>query len=136
MAVIGFSLNKINVEKKPEIKGKISIKNNVTIKDIEKADLFLGKAKQSALRFIFEYTSSYEPKMASILLEGHVLFVEEDKKAKKILDDWKKNKRIEPEVMATLLNNILAKCNIEALMLSRDTGLPPPVPMPKVNVKK
>lgn len=136
MAVIGFSLNKIEVEKKPDYKGKVSIKNNVSIKDVEKADLFLGKTKQDSLKFTFTYASLYEPAFGKILLEGHVIFVEEDAKVKNILKSWKKDKKIEPEVMTILLNNILSKCNIEALMLSRDTGLPPPLPMPKVQVKK
>lgn len=136
MAVIGFNLNKINVEKDPDFKGKVSIKNNVTIKEVEKADLFLGKTKQEALRFIFQYTSDYEPKFGKILLEGNVMFVEEKEKVSKILKEWKNGKKIEADIMTVLLNNILSKCNIEALMLSRDAGLPPPVPMPRVGVKK
>jgi len=136
MVVVGFSFNKIEVEKKPDFKGKVSIKNNIQIKDVEKSDLFLGKTKQDSLKFTFEYSTVYEPGLGKISFTGNVLFVEEEKKIKDILKEWKKGKKIEAEVMTVLLNNILSKCNIEALMLSRDAGLPPPMPMPKVEVKK
>ena len=40
------------------------------------------------------------------------------------------------EVMAQVINSVLTKSNIQALILSRDVNLPPPIPMPKVNMKQ
>lgn len=134
MAVIGFNFNKISIQREPVLKGKLNIKNNVTIKNVEKADLFLGKSKQDGIKYSFEFTSKYEPNAAEILLQGDVLSVEESAKAKEIIDGWKKNKKIPSDVMANILNNILTRCNIQALVLSRDVNLPPPIPLPKVKV--
>ena len=36
--------------------------------------------------------------------------------------------------MAGLLNTILTKCNVQALILSQEVNLPPPIPMPKVQI--
>ena len=47
-----------------------------------------------------------------------------------------KDKKIPKEVMTPVLNNILAKSNVEALVLSRELNLPPPIPLPKVEVKE
>ena len=135
MTIIGFNFNKINVEKGSTVRGKISISNNVAIKNIEEADLPFGKDKQNGLKFIFEFTSKYEPNAGSILLGGDVLYLEDSKKVKEILDVWKKDKKAPADIMGSILNTILAKCNIQALILSQDVNLPPPIPLPKVKTE-
>jgi len=136
MAIVSFNFNKISVERKNLPRGKINIKNNVSIKDVQKADLSLGKAKQAGLRFIFEYVSKYEPNMGEIKLEGDVLDLGEEKKVKEILDGWKKNKKLPSDLTAVVINNVLNKCNIQALVLSKEVNLPPPINLPRVGVKK
>jgi hypothetical protein len=134
MAIIGFNFNKINVEKSEIGKGKVNISNNVAIKNIESKGISLGKDKQDALRFSFEFTSKYEPKLGNILLGGDVLFLTDAKKSKEIVDGWKKDKKVPKDIMAGILNTVLAKCNIQALILSQEVNLPPPIPLPKVKV--
>ncbi|MFH1591138.1 MAG: hypothetical protein ABIC95_04390 [archaeon] len=134
MTIVGFNFTKIRVEKTDAIKGKINISNNVSIKEVTETDLSLGTAKQKGIKFSFVFSSSYEPKIGVIELEGDVLSLEEAKKVKEILDSWKKDKQVPKETMTQILNNVLAKCNIEALLLSREVNLPPPIPMPKVSV--
>lgn len=134
MAIVGFNFEKIVAEKNEPISGRINISNNVAIKNVGETDLSLGKASQKGVKFDFEFTSTYDPKIGNILLKGNVLFVDEAKKIKEILSAWKKNKNIPQDIMSNLMNTILNKCNIEALILSRDINLPAPVPLPKVNV--
>ena len=134
MAVIGFNFNKINVEKKEISKGKVNISNNVAIKNIEQKDISLGKNTQDALKFTFEFTSKYEPGLGNILLGGDVLFLTDAKKSKDILDSWKKDKKVPKDIMAGILNTVLSKCNIQALILSQEVNLPPPIPLPKVKM--
>ena len=98
--IVGFGFTKLSAEKKEAAKGKIDINNNVTIKNVEESDLALGKDKQNVLRFIFEFTSKYEPNVGTILFEGELLYLEEPKKAKEILSGWKKDKKIPKELMA------------------------------------
>jgi len=136
LGIIGFNIIKIEAERSPEVKGKISINNNIQIKEVEKAELFLGKSKQDGLKFKFEYLSTYEPKAGKILLVGDLVAVEEKDKADEIINGWKKNKKVSAEILTQILNSILSKCNIQAILLSREIGLPPPVQLPKVQVKK
>ena len=135
MTVIGTNFTKIVVEKKGAVKGKVSIANNVAIDDVKETDIAIGSAKQKALKFTFEFTAKYEPKLGEIILNGELIFLEKPEKIKEIAEEWKKSKKVPKEVMAGILNNILQKCNIEALILSREIGLPPPVQLPKVSVK-
>jgi len=134
MTIVGFSFNRIEVEKKDSAAGKINISNNVSIKDIIPADLSLGSEKQKAVRFMFEFISKYEPSIGKIALNGEVLYMEEAALIKKLLDEWKKDKKIDKNVMSSVLNNVLAKCNVQALILSQDVNLPSPIPLPKVKM--
>ncbi|MBS3106188.1 hypothetical protein J4419_00815 [Candidatus Woesearchaeota archaeon] len=135
MTIVGFNFTKINVERKSSASGKINVSSNVAIKDVVETDLAIGASKQKAVRFVFEFTTTFEPKVGNILLGGEVLFLQEAKSIEKVLDDWKKSKKVEKDVMTAVLNNVLAKCNVEALILSQDVNLPSPLPLPKVKAE-
>ena len=135
--IVGFGFTKLNAQKGEPAKGKIDISNNVSIKDVKEDSFTLGSEKdQNVLRFIFEFTSKYEPNVGSILFEGEILYLEGSKKAKEILSSWKKDKKLPKEIMTGLLNTILIKCNVQALILSQEINLPPPIPMPKVQINQ
>ena len=132
--IVGFGFTKLSAEKKEAAKGKIDINNNVSIKDIKEDSFSFGSNKQNVIKFIFEFTSKYEPSVGNILFEGELLYMEDPKKTKEILTSWKKDKKIPKEIMGGLLNTILTKCNVQALILSQEVNLPPPIPMPKVQM--
>jgi len=132
MTIIGFNFKEIKVRKEEGVKGKINIKNNVIITDVKEQDLSLGDKSQSALKFVFEFSSKYDPDCGEITLVGDLLFMESSAKTKEILAGWKKSKNIPKDVMAGILNTVLTKCNIEALVLSQRVNLPPPIPLPSV----
>ena len=132
--IVGFGFTKLNAERNEAAKGKIDINNNVSIKDVVEDNLSLGKEKQKVIKFKFEFTSKYEPSVGNILFEGELLYLEEQKKANEIISSWKKDKRIPKEIMAGLLNTILTKCNVQALILSQEINLPSPIPLPKVHL--
>ena len=134
MTVVGFNFTKINAEKIEPAKGKIGINNNITIKNVEELTLALGK-EQKGLKFSFGFTADYEPKIGSIGLEGEVVYMVKADEAKTIIADWEKNKKVNQAVMGKVLNTALAKCNIQALIISNDLNLPAPIPLPKVGVK-
>ena len=132
MTTLGFNFNEIRVIRKEGAKGKINIKNNVSIKDIKEQSLNLGDKSQSALKFVFEFASKYDPDLGEIILGGDLLFMDSSEKVKKILNDWKKDKKVPKDIMSGVLNTVLTKCNIEALILSQKVNLPPPIPLPSV----
>ncbi|MDP7476100.1 MAG: hypothetical protein QF655_00510 [Candidatus Woesearchaeota archaeon] len=132
MTIVGFNFTKLEAEKKDMIKGKINVSNNVTISKVEEKKLAIGNDKQKVLAFTFEFVSKYEPNIGSIKFTGDVLFMDDSKKVKEILDGWEKDKKLPKEIMPGILNTALNKCNIQALILSEQINLPPPIPLPKV----
>ena len=134
MTIVGFNFTRIEAEKKDLVKGKVNINNNVSIGKVEEKDFPLGNEKQKVIAFTFEFLSKYDPDSGHIKITGDVLYMESSAKAKEILDGWKKDKRLPKEIMTSILNTILNKCNIEALILSERVNLPPPIPLPKLQI--
>jgi hypothetical protein len=136
MTIVGFNFTKINAEKR-NAGGKINISSNVTIKTVEESKLNFGNKAQIPLVFNFEFVCKYEPDVGHILLEGEVISLENEKSAKDVVKLWKKDKKkVGPEIMQPVFNTILARSNIEAVILSRDMGLPSPIPLPKVESRQ
>ena len=130
MAIIGSSFTKILIEKKAAPAGEIKINNNISIKEVEEANFSLGKNKQKGLKCTFRFVTNYEPKIGSMEFEGEVLALVES--VEEIIKNWKKDKKLPKEIMTSVMNNVLNKCNIQALILSQTVNLPPPIPLPKV----
>ena len=135
MAAIGVQFDKVVVDRLKPLEGKVSVNNNSKITDVKKIDVPFGKSNRPALRFDFEYSVDYAPDVAKITISGFVTALdkpevidEEDKK-------WKKEKKVSPDLMTEVLNHILARGSISALILSRELGLPAPIELPKVRVK-
>ncbi len=136
MTIVGFSFTKMSAERRDNVMGKININNNVAIKSVEKVKLPLGASTQNALKFIFEFTAKYEPNAGDISLLGELIYLEAEKKIAEISKKWDKEKKLDQSLMTLLLNNILGKANIEAILLSREINLPPCIPMPRVNAEQ
>jgi hypothetical protein len=136
MTVVGFSLLKIAAERKGNGRSKLNIGNNITITNVTESEISLGANKETALVCSFEFETKYEPAIGNIVINGEVIYLIDAKKEKEVLAKWKKDKKLEDAITMDVLNHALNKCNIEALLISRDLNLPSPVPLPKISLKK
>ncbi|MBI2673119.1 hypothetical protein HYX19_02565 [Candidatus Woesearchaeota archaeon] len=132
MPIIGFNLNKLLVEKNKPVERGITVNNNLEIKDIVKAAVEFGGKAEEVLRFDFEFSAEYNPEIGKILIAGDVLYIDKEKEIKRILEEWKKTKIVEPELFSRIMNNILVKCNIKALNMALEVNLPPHLTMPLI----
>jgi len=133
MRFIGFSLEKISIEKKSEIREKYNVNSNIDIKSVEKGKVDIVKNKEVYI-FKFGFTILFEPDYASLELQGSVAMLFEPSEAKNILKDWKK-KKIDNTIRIPLFNMIMNKCNIKALKYEEDLNLPAHLPFPTVRAE-
>lgn len=140
MVVVGFNLKKLSIERKETIRGELKVNTRMNLTDVKKEDIKL-EAGKDVLNFNFEFVINYvsatdhKGNVAEIVFEGNVLYLADPKDAKKILEDWKK-KEINEEIKLRVLNTILTKCNLKALILEEEFGLPPHIPLPKFTKAK
>jgi|SRR3989344_2607210 len=136
MPIVAFNFDKINVEKNKNIPSGVKVSNDVNILSVKEENLKIEGSNSGALRFNFEFSAKYEPKVGFINLLGHLIYLEETKKIKNILSDWNKNKKIEKDLMTYLINSVLIRCNIKALTFSQEVNLPPNIRLPTITPKK
>ena len=131
MAIIGYNVTKIEASKDAPKKGKVSIRNNIQLIDVKETEMNGLGNEQKSLLFSFRFTSDYDPKIGNIKIEGNVSTVEKTEEADKILKDWQE-KNLDKNVRNNILNVALNRCNVTTILLSREVGLPSPIPMPKL----
>lgn len=129
MPIIGVNFDKIEAERLKKSEAKIDIKNNLGIKDLE-VEKFPVESMGEVLKFYFEFSLEYEPGIGKVLINGHVLYTEEPKKLKDIQKEWKKDKKINVKLLEQLLNVIIQRCHIKAVMLEQEVNLPFHIALP------
>ena len=136
MAVVNFNFNQIVAERNKPTSGKINIGTNISITDVIEHPLNIPDDKQKAVRFGFKFSAVYEPDVGRITLSGEVIHIFEAKLADEILAEYKKGKKVKKEILPIIYSFVLTKCHVEAIAVSRDVNLPPPIPMPKIQQKE
>lgn len=132
MPIIAFNFTRINAERHEQKPGPMNIKNNVVLKDAIKTKLALGPQSQDVLRITFEFMSSYEPHRGHITLEGELIYLEKPDKIDSLAKAWAKDKKLPKDEARIAVNHILGKCNVEAIIISREINLPAPIQLPSI----
>lgn len=133
MAIVGFNFTNISAEKTGNVTGKININNNVMLTEASEVDVNLGSQDSKGLLLKFKYTCEYQPKVGKVSFDGDVISMEKAEVVKEAVESWKKNKKIQEDLTRQVLSYVLNKCTIQAIILSKDLGLPAPIPLPKIN---
>jgi len=136
MAIIGFNFTQVIAEREKPATGKIEINTNITILDLAEQDLNLKEGKQKAIKFVFQFSTNYSPDIGRIVIKGEVVNLFDAKTADEVLKEFKKDKKVKKEILPGLYSFVLGKCHVEAIAISRDVSLPPPLPMPRVKAKE
>lgn len=134
MAILNFNFNRILVEKLGKTTKQINIKSGMNVLDVTPSKV-VEASKQQAFTISFKFETLYEPKMAQIILEGDLLYLTAEEEAKEMTEAWEKKKSLPKEVALVVFNKILHNCNVEALILSREVGLPAPIQLPKIKAE-
>jgi hypothetical protein len=83
----------------------------------------------------FRFTANYhasEAVVGLIQLEGNLLW---EGDAKALVKGWSSNGQMPPDVAQEIHTVIMSNCIPEAVILARELRLPPPIPIPQVNIQ-
>ncbi|MCD6147315.1 MAG: hypothetical protein J7J34_04865 [Thermoplasmata archaeon] len=105
---------------------------NIRIDHNSTVTLFTATSKEEA-QVEFEYTASYGP-LGLIKFGGNLIY--EGKDAEEVAKKWQETKNMPNEVASHIHTAIMHFCLPEAVMVSRDLRLPPPIPMPQVKFEQ
>lgn len=79
----------------------------------------------------FRFTANYSG-LGIIRIEGNLVY---EGDAPALVSQWSTQNNMPNDVATEIHTTIMNNCIPEAMVLARDIRLPPPIPMPKVNIR-
>lgn len=129
MKIIGFGIKRILGEKNIVHNVKLSINQNINIKDVYKEKLDIAGEEAIGVNFIFSII--YSENLGKVEVEGNLIILPEKEELKEFSKSLKE-KSIPDKFKPIIFNFIMNKCNIKALSIEDEINLPYHVPMPRL----
>jgi len=136
MGIISINYNKLSVSKTGNTSQKLSINTVPKIIDVKEGNLNAFGTKSDILNIKFSFTSTFDPDVAKLEIEGIIIYTGKDNK--NIVNEWKKSKSIPKDEHVEIINYLFKTAGIKALYLSEMASIPPVIALPKLTkaVKK
>lgn len=131
MTIAGFTFSRIYAEKGRQARGQVNINTNIALLNAEEIDFVMGASKQNGLKIMFEYKNAYSLDIGTLVINGDILYLSDQKKHDELLKGWKKDKKFPDDVTAELYDMISVRSTVQAVQLASAVGLPPPIPLPR-----
>lgn len=133
MTIIGFNFSKISATKNSAPKGQISVNRSCKPTNVEEITIGGG---QKALRYEFEFGVQYKPDIAQFDFAGRMVELVKDDEHAEILETWEDKQQLPPKSLERVMNELLNRCHVEALLMAKELGVPPPIKLPSVKVQE
>ena len=127
MAIVGERIREISgrKQKSEQIKG---LNMNIGIDDI--------RVNDKNIEIDYTYNVNYEEGVGNLGIKGTILAVEDSGLAKKISDEWKKNKKLPEEYMTVILSAVNYSGSANGTLLARVLNLAAPLIPPRIEISK
>ena len=132
MPVIDVVLDKIEAKRKmvSDKPQEVRVSNNSKINKIERSTV---EGVGDAVLIHFEFTTNYYPDMGDIVIGGKLIY--HDKKLKDMIKEEKGNLIFKDLAAFQEVQNIILRTStMEALLISKEIRLPPPIQMPAITI--
>lgn len=132
-----MNIKSIKADKKEGGKGPVKVNNKPKITNVDETTVPALNNKK-ALSIDFEYKCIYNQEdpegkkktkeIGNIKIDGQVLFL--TNKTSECLKKWKKEKNLPEDITISVMNNIMRRVITQALSLSQELQLAPPIKIP------
>jgi hypothetical protein len=119
------SIDAKRFSKRGERIGQVRIDNNSTV-------TLVTEISDKEADVDFRYTATYGP-IGTIKIEGRIIY---EGDAPALAKQWGSKMNMPENVASEIHTAIMRTCMPEAVLIARDLNLPPPMPLPKVNISK
>lgn len=126
MSVNNFEITAIDAERfgeQGEMQENMRIDHNSSVTKIK-------KVKKGASRISFRFTANYSS-MGRIEIEGRLVYTGGPSD---LASKWRKSNDMQNKVANEIHSAIISNCIPQAVLISREVQLPPPIPLPEVNI--
>ena len=132
LSLLNSRLTKVNGERNANFSGKISMNQNIKIKNMEK--LKPKNAKTEALKVEYSFQIDYSD-LGKVEIEGILFIGAESKEIKKIISEYEE-KKFDSQEQITIMNIIIQKASLRAFEIEDELGLPIHIKLPQLAPKQ
>jgi len=120
------------------IEARKFISNLPTTQIATKSALTSVTKTENGLSVGFVFISNYEPNIGFIRIEGEVYVPVSPEESEKAIRQWvsSENKGLPENIAESIHNTIISNCMVETVIISREINLPPPFPVPHIQLGK
>jgi len=130
MTVVNVRINKISGKREEKKIKNVTANANSTITSLKKLK---DKSIGDYLLVNFKYDIKYEPDIGELSLEGSLWYIHPN--LKNVVTESKDKISLKKEAIEEISTVIVRDSLLESLELARKLQLPPPIQLPKVEVK-
>lgn len=131
IAIKGWELNSLEARRFSKVGEKLV---NVRI-DHNNAVTGVVPLNQTDLSIEFRFTASYSG-MGFVRMDGKLVVADDSRSPESIAKEWKSTNNMPPDFANLVHNAVISNCIITATIVTRDLQLPPPVPLPQVDMNQ
>ncbi len=124
--IVGGKITKVSAERNSDDIESKGLGMDVQIARIE--------LKDRLLLLSYKYFLEYQPKKASMQIEGEIFYSGDEKTLSGLAEGWKKTKKLEPAFAEEILNAITHTGMVVGTLLSFAIGVPAPIAGQKLSV--
>ena len=131
MPVIGMRMDKVEAERKENvsIEGQIRILPVPRILQVQETQIPGPTGKVNIVEVIFEYTTTYDPPVGEIKVNGTIMFQDTEKVRKELVATWKEKRAINPDLGRDIIYRMTQHSFLVMMNLARELNLPSPMPL-------
>ncbi|MBU7043412.1 MAG: hypothetical protein HXS47_07445 [Theionarchaea archaeon] len=131
MPVIGIRMDKIEAERKENvtIESQMRISPVPRILQVQETQIPGPTGKVTIVEVQFEYTTSYDPPVGEIKVNGVVMFQDTEKNRQKLIKEWKDKRQLAPDIGRDIIYRMTNHSFLVMMNLARELNLPSPMPL-------
>ncbi len=123
--IVGEKILEITGSKMPD-KDIVGLNINISIEDVKMAG--------SNVEITYVYTADYQESVGQLKIKGVLVAQEDAKKAKEIVDSWKKSKKIPDDYATVVLSAVNYSGSANGTLIARVLALTAPLIPPRIQL--
>ncbi len=131
IAIKGWELNSIEAKRFSRVGEKLM---NVRI-DHNNVVTSVMPLNQTDVSIEFRFTANYSG-IGFVRMDGKLVVADDSRSPDSIAKEWGSTNNMPPELANIVHNAVISNCVITATIITRDIQLPPPVPLPQVDMSQ
>ena len=134
MKVVGFNYTKVSAERVINWEPLKKINTDIQFTEVSNEKIEVMK-EGDIVRIGFKFGVEYEPKNATIILEGFVTLAMNSDESNELIKSWTKKKELNKDLVNTLVKLLWKKCNLKAFQLEEELNIPTHLQLPQISIR-